>query len=216
MSTVIVANGELTAGEWVVPYLRQATTLIAADGGLDHLLTLGRTPDVVIGDLDSATKEALAAARQAEVEVLVHPAEKDETDLELALRYAAAFDDQEIIVLGSLGGRLDQSLANVFLLIAPFLHGRRVKIVEPNQEAWIMSAGENHISGSVGDRVSLLPLGGDARIKQTTGLAWPLVDEPLLQGMSRGISNRLIAETATVEIAKGTLLCVHLAAGWQR
>lgn len=216
MSILIFANGNLAPGEWIRPYLAEATAVIAADGGLDHLLALDREPDLVIGDLDSTAASQIERLRQAGVEVLVQPEMKDESDLELALQYAVTHYDQEIILLGALGGRLDQLLANVFLLIAPFLAGRAVRLVDEFQTAWVLGQGENRISGRPGDLVSLLPLGGDVQIRQTTGLAWPLVDEALIQGLSRGISNRLTAETATVEVKDGTLLCVHVDAAWQR
>lgn len=216
MSIVIFANGNLTPGKWVEVYLDEARQVIAADGGVDHLLALGRLPDVVIGDLDSTTEDVAARLREADVTMLVQPEMKDESDLELALQYAASQSDGDIVLLGALGGRLDQLLANIFLLMAPFLAGRLVKIVDEFQEAWIMSEGANRISGKQGDLVSLLPLGGDVAITRTTGLAWSLISEALAQGLSRGISNRLTTETATVEIADGTLLCIHLDATWQR
>ncbi|MGD8806203.1 MAG: thiamine diphosphokinase [Chloroflexota bacterium] len=216
MSILIFANGNLAPGDWVRPYLAEATALIAADGGVEHLLALDQLPDVVIGDLDSADGDTIDRLRAAAVEVLVHPEMKDESDLELALQHAATHYDEEIILMGALGGRLDQLLANVFLLLAPFLAGRTVKLVDQYQTAWILREGENGIGGKQGDLVSLLPLGGDVRIKRTTGLAWPLTDEALVQGLSRGISNRMTAETATVTVEDGTLLCVHLDANWQR
>jgi thiamine pyrophosphokinase len=216
MSILIFANGNLAPGDWVRPYLAQATALIAADGGVEHLLALDRQPDVVIGDLDSTGADLIDDLRAAGVEVLAQPEDKDESDLELALQYALDHYDQEIILLGALGGRLDQLLANVFLLLAPFLIGRPIKLVDGFQTAWILGQGENRIDGRRGDLVSLLPLSGDAQIKRTTGLAWPLADESLVQGLSRGISNRLTADTATVTLEDGTLLCVHLDASWQR
>jgi thiamine pyrophosphokinase len=216
MSILIFANGNLAPGDWVQSYLEQASLLVAADGGLDHLLALGVTPDVVIGDLDSTAEGVVTRLKEQEVDVLVRPQMKDESDLELALQHAVDHHEGEIILLGALGGRLDQLLANLFLLLAPFLAGRRVTIVDQFQEAWIMGPGQHLIEGKQEDLVSFLPLGGDVQIKGTTGLAWPMRHEALLQGLSRGISNRMTAATASVEVARGTLLCVHLDAGWQR
>lgn len=216
MMVLIFANGELSSGEWIESYLKKATTVIAADGGVDHILALERMPDVVIGDLDSMAPEATAMLRRTRVQILAHAELKDESDLELALRYAVDRDDGEIIVLGALGGRLDQLLANVFLLTAPFLRGHAVRIVDAFQEAWVMGKGKGQVRGEIGDRVSLLPLGGDVHVRRTEGLAWSLTDEQLVYGISRGVSNRLTAQTAMIEIKSGLLLCVHLAAAWQR
>ena len=59
-------------------------TVIAADGGLDRAAALGLDVDVVIGDLDSVSAEALAAAEAAGARIVRHPEAKDATDLELA------------------------------------------------------------------------------------------------------------------------------------
>lgn len=216
MNVVIFANGEAAVGDWMLPLVTQSTAVIAADGGTRHLRALGLWPDVVIGDMDSLEQGTMGDLRAHGVEIVEHPVMKDETDLELALRYAASMYETDIVVIGALGGRLDQLLANVFLLSAPFLRGRKVRIVEAQQQAWIMETGNNRISGQVKDQVSLLPLGGDVLIGRTEGLAWPLQEEKLLRGMSRGISNRMTAAEANVEVKSGTLLCVHLTREWGR
>ncbi|MCX8026222.1 MAG: thiamine diphosphokinase, partial [Thermanaerothrix sp.] len=85
---VIFANGELADGEAVRSWLRPTDYLIAADGGLRHVQALGLQPHLVIGDLDSLSAEQVTALQTAGVQIERHPAEKDETDLELAIQYA--------------------------------------------------------------------------------------------------------------------------------
>ena len=77
---VVVASGE--GPELTLP---DAKSVVAADGGLLRARGLGLTVDVVVGDLDSVTPEALAAAEAAGARVVRHPQAKDATDLELAL-----------------------------------------------------------------------------------------------------------------------------------
>jgi thiamine pyrophosphokinase len=190
--------------------------LIAADGGMRHLRERGLWPDVVIGDLDSMSAEMKLELQRADCKVLSYPEMKDETDLELALRYAADNHDDQIVILGALGGRLDQLLANIYLLIMPFIRDRKVTIADAYQEAWILPEGRSRVIGKTGDIVSLLPLGGDVQIEHTSGLAWPLADDTLLLGRSRGISNRMTADCAWIEVKNGTLLCIHLAEKWGR
>ncbi|MCB8945123.1 MAG: thiamine diphosphokinase [Ardenticatenaceae bacterium] len=214
MSTLIFANGDLEQGMWLQPYLAQATRLIAADGGSRHLYLLNRPPDVIIGDLDSVTEEVRQWLQTAAAQFIIHPAAKDETDLELALLYGAQFAE-EILVFGALGGRLDQTLANILLLAHPALQGRSVQLVEPYQRAWL-AAGEVVVNGRSGDTLSLIPLGGDVSIQQTTGLKWPLHDDVLQFGPARGISNVMVADEARVWVANGRLLCIHTQQTWQR
>lgn len=210
---LIFANGELADAGWLPPYLARAAASIAADGGLRHLLALGRRPDVLIGDLDSlppGIDPATAADR-----VIRYPRDKNETDLELALLYAVEhYPGAEVLIVGGSGGRLDHMLANILLLAHPRLLGRPVRFVDDRQTAWLVAAaappGETTIAGAVGDTVSLLPLGGPARVAATSGLRWPLHDETLVFGPARGISNEMTADTATVRLDQGAVLCVHI------
>lgn len=211
MGTVLViANGVIEDKEWLRLYLGKGTAVIAADGGGNHLAALGVRPDVVVGDLDSLDWQQWEPWEKAGTKMVVHPAEKNETDLELALLYAVQNYAGEIKVLGALGGRLDQMMANIFLLAHPALTGRQVTLVEPTQQAWLVR-GKTEVTGKKGDRVSLIPLGGDVKIGRTIGLKWKLKDETLRLGPARGISNVMLSETAVVEIDDGIVLCVHLA-----
>jgi thiamine pyrophosphokinase len=215
MSILIFANGDLTPGAWLNGYLQQATQLIGADGGTRHILQLGLTPDRVIGDLDSLDDKTVALLRARGVAIERFAAEKDETDLELALQHALRTPDVPIVILGALGGRLDQTLANILLLAQPQLRGRRIILAAPHERAWLIS-GSTEIGGQAGDRVSLIPLGGAVHVVRTTGLAWPLVDETLPVGPTRGVSNRMTADLATVVVDRGSLLCIHSEGGWAR
>ena len=215
MSILIFANGDLFPGDWLAPFLDDATQLIGADGGTRHILALGLVPDLVIGDLDSLEKVEVEALRARGVTIDVYPVAKDETDMELALRYAASRDDTPIVILGGLGGRLDQTLANILLLAHPLLVGRKVLLAAANETAWLVTAA-TEIQGRPGDRISLIPLGGDVQVQRTTGLAWPLNDETLSFGPARGISNRMTAAVATVVLDRGSLLCIHSAGAWTR
>ena len=102
---IIFANGILTdpiaeAARWIRP----GDFIVAADGGTRHALAAGITPDHVIGDLDSLSSELRATLEAAGTIVHAHPPAKDETDLELALIWAATQSHiAEIVVLGVLG-----------------------------------------------------------------------------------------------------------------
>lgn len=131
------------------------------------------------------------------------------------MNYAAENHLGDIFILGGLGGRLDQMLSNVHLLAHPRLVDRLVKLVEAQQSAWLIRE-RTSISGRPGDTVSLIPLGGDARVGATSGLRWSLSNEVLEFGKARGTSNVMIENQAVVTVRSGILLCVHSARGWER
>src|SRR5829696_5858200 len=115
---VVFAGGDAVPPE-VADHLPRDAYVIAADSGLDHARALGWPVDLVVGDLDSVSVAALTDARATGVAVEEHAAEKDETDLELALDAAVRWGATHVTVVGGHGGRLDHLLANILLLAAP-------------------------------------------------------------------------------------------------
>src|SRR5690606_26406959 len=97
---------------------------IAADGGVRVARDYGVPLQAVIGDMDSVEAHELDTLGASGVEILRYPPEKNETDLELALMLAAERGADWIRVLGAMGGRLDQTLANIYLLALPALRDR--------------------------------------------------------------------------------------------
>ncbi len=207
MRAVIFANGRFPNPAAHRHLIRPDDLIVAADGGTAHARALGLTPHVVIGDLDSLEPELRAELAEAGTRFLAHPSAKDETDLELALLYAARQGAEEVLILGALGGRIDQTVANLLLLAHPALAGIRIWVIEGAQTAFLIRD-EALIEGNPGDSVSLIPLGGDARGITAEGLRWPLHSETLRFGPARGVSNVLLGRQARVHVQEGTLLCV--------
>lgn len=208
MRTIIFANGTIDNSD-SIPSGKDLT--IAADGGLHHCLSLGITPDVVIGDLDSLTGDDIKGLQIAGVEIVRYPAKKDQTDLELALRLAIDRGADEILVFGAMGGRWDMSIANILLPAEQNLSDATIRIIDGRHEIMLLRAGkEITFHGEKGDILSLIPLGLDALGINTVGLEYPLKDDVLRFGSSHGISNVLVEETARVFLKQGMLLCVHI------
>ena len=210
MRAVIFANGIIKhlpeAGAVVMP----DDLLIAADGGASHLKAMGILPGVLIGDLDSIHSDDLNELRTAGAEIIQHPSGKDQTDLELALELAVDRGAEEILVFGALGARWDMSIANILLLTLPEFSGVKLKFIEGNQEITLLRGGEEFtLNGKKGDTLSLTALNQEVKGITLSGLEYPLKDGILRLGSTRGISNVLVENTATVYLKKGLLLCVH-------
>lgn len=211
----VLIVGNAPAGE-IGPWEEQARAadlVVAVDGGAGHARSQGLRPDVVLGDVDSLDEQTQHWLRRHEVPVVRYPPAKDETDLELALLYAAEAGAQEITIVGALGGRPDQTIANLHLLAHPALAGRRVSIVGPGYRIFLLRGGQAAtIEGQTGDTVSLLPLSSQAEGIHTTGLRWALHADTLHRGPARGVSNEMTAARANVRLERGLLLIVHLTA----
>jgi len=209
MKAIIIANGQIHDGDFHQSLVAPTDLVICADGGASNALALGLQPQVVIGDQDSLDSNLQAQLEADGCQVLAHPTRKDETDLELALYYALEHGVDEILILGALGGRIDQTLANVLLLALPELRYVKAKILGGRQEISLIS-GEAIIEGQVGDTLSLLPLTEEVTGIYTEGLEYPLENGALHLGPSRGVSNVLTSPQARVRIGQGLLLAVMI------
>jgi len=208
--TIIVANGDPPTARGIARWWQPGDRIIAADGGAHHVLSLGLAPHIVVGDMDSLDAGLREQLGRQGCRLVLHPAEKDETDLELALLLAVDERATDIVLLGALGGRLDQLLANVLLLTLPELAGASVKLADEEQETFVIRGGHQAtVEAQVGDTLSLIPLNGNASGVYTEGLKWPLSGETLFAGPARGVSNVVVSLPVCIKVEKGLLLVVH-------
>lgn len=202
MTTVVVLSGGPDSVRTAdVP---AGATVIAADGGAELAELLGLKVDLVVGDMDSIRAETLAGIERVER----HAAEKDATDLELALVAALRFDPERVLVLGGGGGRLDHLLGGVLLLAAEAYAGVRVD-AQLGAAAVHVIRGERTLRGEPGELISLLAVHGPAKGVVTDGLVYALRRETLEPGSSRGVSNVFAGPQARIALEAGVLLAVR-------
>jgi len=196
--------------------------VVAADGGARHAERLGLRVDRWVGDGDSVPRAAVAWLEAAGVPMERVPAEKDESDTELALLAALRAGADTVILLGCLGGpRIDHGVANLALLAHPALAGHLAWAYDERpRRTSLLACGDGGADGSgrpvdrsfdgaIGDLVSLLPMGADAEGVRTEGLRYPLSDEPLPLGPARGLSNVRTAPISRVGLRRGRLLVIE-------
>lgn len=203
MHIAIVANGDFSITPAILTCLKQVDTLLACDNGASFCESYGRLPDLVIGDLDSLPEEIHVRLRDKGVVFDVYPSDKDMTDLEIALHYAASLNPQVITLIAALGGRFDQSLANLLLLTHPKLITLPIIIRDANSSVILIQPGwRYHWHATSGAVFSLLPLEAMQAVDLTSVL-YPLVQASLHVGHSLSVSNSMLAETAKLQIGQG-------------
>ena len=204
---VVIAGGDPPAPEAVLGAPLGAQ-VIAADQGLEHARELGLEVSVAVGDFDSASPAAVAEAEAAGTRIERHPVEKDATDLELALDAAAELEPERVLLIAGDGGRLDHLLSTLLLL-----GSQRYADMQLDARVGAASVhvvrGESTLEGEPGEIVSLLALHGPARGVRTEGLAYPLADETLEPGSSRGLSNVFAERKARIRVGHGVLLAIR-------
>ncbi|HKJ55893.1 MAG TPA: thiamine diphosphokinase [Nitriliruptoraceae bacterium] len=214
-AAVITCGGDVSTILALARHARHITALqdshdvivIAADQGWSLAQRLDLDVDVLVGDLDSVSDDVLRIAEGLGVDIRRHPADKDATDLDLALQLAHERGAVHVLVCDGGGDRGDHALAN--LLTTAGWAGRMTATLTTTTTTVTMVTRGREIHGEVGSPVSLLPVFGPVRQITTTGLSWPLSDELLSPGSSRGVSNELIAPTAHISVGSGTLLVVQ-------
>ena len=187
------------------------TVLICADSGLDHALSLGLTPDIFLGDMDSVSSTALHTSQQATWKVITYDPLKDQTDTELALQYACTQNFTDITLLWGSGDRIDHVLGVLAALSHESLSSVR------NLVAWIGTDRVEVMHGPrsyhdeviVGSTVSLMPLGISVAGVTTHGLQWNLDREVLTSQSARGVSNIAQEIKISIEIESGVLAVVY-------
>jgi thiamine pyrophosphokinase len=210
LRAVIFANGLLDEQTRILSLLQKDDVLIAADGGAKHMLAAGIQPHVVIGDMDSLDSLARENLREANVDFLEYPRDKDQTDLELALAKAIQMGISEILLFGLLGGRLDQTLANLLILTRKEWEGVRLILKDGADTAYLMrNRDEIFLDGEPGDIVSLIPLTERVSEVTTQGLRWPLQERDLELGTTLSVSNEMVSQQAIIKICNGKLILVH-------
>jgi thiamine pyrophosphokinase len=207
---IVLAGGDAVASH-TAALLPDGAYVVAADSGLHLADGLGLRVDRVVGDMDSADPARMDVAEQRGATIERHRPDKDATDLELALLAAQRHGVDRILIVGGAGGRLDHFLANVGLVTSPRFADVQIEALFGDARVSVARGGQEpvEIDGRVGELVTVLPVGGDARGVTTKGLEYPLQGEDLPLGTTRGVSNLVVDTPASVALDEGIVLVVR-------
>lgn len=188
--------------------------IIAADKGLFYAKEAEIAVDRILGDFDSLPEGILEEYKQAGVPIRTYPPEKDYTDTHLALMWALEEGADKVTILGGTGSRFDHSFANIGLLSYLLAHDTEGEIMDRNNRIFMMDrchTGRKKIEKNQDKKeyISLIPYTERVTGITLTGFKYPLYQETLEIGISRGISNELVESVGTIEIEEGILMVVR-------
>lgn len=206
---ILALNGELQgkSEDYSKIVNKPECLCIGADGGTTFLESINLTPDVIIGDLDSLSQKCVQKYLNQGVKILKYPVEKDETDGELALEYCINHKYDEVTIVGTMGGRYDQQLANLFLIEFAYKAGLDAVIKEPGIEIGLIKD-EKIFSNHNESSLSLIPFSDKVEDVTIEGCKYILDGETLLRYKSTGVSNEITSEKARITKSNGLLLYV--------
>lgn len=202
--TLVVGAAPLAArDDFYRALLAGATHVVAADGAGEWSIALGRVPDLVVGDFDSADPGAQDRLRAGGVEVLAFPREKDATDLEIAVDEALARFSSPVHLTAAFTDRLDHTLAALGALVRAGAGGRAC---EPGWTAAVCTPDAPlDVEPPRGTTVSILPI-GPAEGVAVSGTAWELSGARVASLSGLGVSNEATGGSIHVSVAVGTLV----------
>ena len=166
--------------------------VIAADGGIRHAATLGLQPELWVGDFDSVSPELEETYRHIERETF--PADKDQTDGELAVATALRLGATELVVCGAFGGpRADHAFLHLALAMRLAEEGTLVTLTSGRQEGHPLLPGKSSFDYDPGTLFSVI---GFTALSGLTlaGVKWPLAAVEVAFGSSLTISNAVAGE----------------------
>ena len=201
---VIIGGADINNYNFIREKLHSDDYIIFCDSGLKHLDKLHLAPNLIIGDFDSHQNPHL------DVETIVLPCEKDDTDTMFAVKEAINRGFNNFLLIGVIGARLDHTIGNVSLLLYLDSLGKKGYIIDNYSELEIISNQPAIITNNYAF-FSLLNITGCAKGITITGAKYPLVNAEISCEHQYGISNEVLPnETAFVSVKNGKLLLIKI------
>ena len=214
---VIIGGADIDPARYTAirEYLTRDDFYIFCDSGLKHLARLRAVdpeivPHLIVGDFDSHENP------QMDVETIVLPCEKDDTDTVFAVKEAVRRGFNDFLLIGVVGGRLDHTLGNISILLYLDSIGAKALMVDDFSEMQIISQTTDANAGTAlipanYAYFSLIAVAGPAKGINITGAKYPLLNGTITPEYQYGISNEVLpGYTARVSVDEGRLLLIKV------
>lgn len=200
---IIISSSPKIEIPFLLKNIRSDDFIICADGGYKYAEKANITPNIIIGDFDSAEMP-----ERINAEVMKLPTKKDDTDTFSCVKEALNRNFDEIIIFGGTGGRIDHTYANISVLSYIRNHNARGTLIDESNSLTIISYEEMLIEGKLGERFSIFPFGCESCVVTLSGFEYSLEKGTLYADKPIGISNVITENIARVKIHKGSAVII--------
>ena len=176
--------------------------VVCADGAYGYFAQFGLRAFAVVGDMDSYSGGQINA-----LHVVKFPRDKDKTDGQLAIEFAAESGAREVVIIGAAGQRDDHYLANIGLLSLAHKMGIEARIVTDYSEIHFFKE-EIELTCSKNKYFSIVPFSQSLHIIGTEGLKYEICRKTLKSCDSLGISNETVAQRVKITAKRGAGLAI--------
>lgn len=201
MRAVIISGGFVNNYDVIKRFFQKNDTVICADSGYDHAVSMGISPEVVVGDFDSISKIP------DNITVVKYPTRKNYTDTEIAIEWARERGFKHFLILCATGGRMDHTLANLYLLSGMPQKGEYGEIITEHERIIPVTNSKILLSEPAGTVVSVIPLTKCQGV-YNENMEYPLFNETLYTDSARGMSNIIKKSPASIEVRSGTFFVI--------
>lgn len=205
MVALIVGNGSDIDKSYIENF--NFDYVICADGGLEKVQKLNLIPDFILGDFDSVSNTVLENYKSLNIETVTFPAEKDYTDMELAINHAVIKGFKDIILVGATGTRLDHTVANMLLIEKYYKNNINIQILDNNNLIQMVTDNmkipfrKNHF-------ISIIPLSESIEGLTLEGFKYPLHNVNVERGSTLCISNEISENLGVIKLNKGSAIVI--------
>jgi len=199
---VIVGGADISNYDRIIAHIKSDDFVIFCDSGLKHMEKLAVKPSLIVGDFDSHENPHL------DVETIVLPCEKDDTDTVFAVKEAIKRGYTDFLLIGVVGARLDHTLGNIYILEYLDELGLKGKIIDDYSEMELISSEPAYVDDSYAF-FSLINIIGLAKGITVEYAKYSLVDGEINCGYQYGVSNEVLpGKRAKISIKVGKLLLI--------
>ena len=196
----VVCGALIENKSWFAKKISGYNFIIAADSGYDHLNSVGITPNVLIGDMDSISNVPTG------IECFKYPAKKDLTDFAICLEYCFNNGIDSLDVYGAWGDRVDHSMAAVLTMLQYSKKGLNIRFINDTSELFVVFD-KCRLPKNQG-YVSVFALDGDAYGVTLKNFEYPLENFTLEHCSPLGVSNCIIGDFGEISVKNGNLLVI--------
>ena len=201
---VIIGGANINNYDYILKYLNEDDFYIFCDSGLRHQKKLNIQPNLIVGDFDSYDNPNL------NVETIVLPCEKDDTDTVYAAKEAIKRGFEDFLLIGVVGQRLDHTLGNLSILLMLDSLGKKAKIIDDYSEMEVVSNKPAFIEEKF-KYFSLLNISGAAKGITIENAKYNVSNAEISCEYQYGISNEVLpGKVSKVSIKDGKLLLVKI------
>ena len=201
---VIVGGADISNYDRIVAHIKSDDFVIFCDSGLKHMEKLAVKPSLIVGDFDSHVNPHL------DVETIVLPCEKDDTDTVFAVKEAVKRGFADFLLIGVVGARLDHTLGNIYVLEYLSSLGLTGRIVDDYSEMEYVTSASGFVEDSFA-YFSTINISGVTRNISIDNAKYPLHNAEIHSGCQYGISNEVLpGKTAKITIGEGSVLLIKV------